>query len=352
MKRESQHTRCTQASFLKCVVHTLPAPFSSPALLASRCPPSPLRRLRAVLVGRFFLCRCWAWRGSVRSSSFLGVVVVCYGYALRGTSCLSSCLSSCMFPQSHLVVAGGFALFYGNGISISDKTISNIGEEFAHLRRSEEDLGSEVVFWMGDEWSFGFGLTGKLTLTTTSSIPKKFLVGSKRTWDLKLSLAIFFDTRTAFCRTMLFLRSTCPYSSMAECQWHFQHQRRVSVSPDSTVPISHSQNDVIRIRNKVRRGVRPVERRSPISRVIRHLGVSYASLLVVVGLKRTWGQKLSSDLLLTFMTVHLFQFCFADAEQSCLFTLTSPRSHLASASNHTRTFRQLIGVDRGVCISS
>ena len=31
--------------------------------------------------------------------------------------------------------------------------------------------------------------------------------------------------------------------------------------------------------NKVRRGTRPVERRSPISRVIRHLGVSHASLL-------------------------------------------------------------------------
>ena len=121
------------------------------------------------------------------------------------------------------------------------------------------------------------------------------------------STTIFCDTRTAFCRTMLFLRSTCPYSSMAECQWHFQHQRRVFVSPDSTIPISHIQNDVIRIRNKVRRGTRPVERRSPISRVIRHLGVSYASLLAVVGLKRTWDQKLSSDLLLTFMTVHLFQ---------------------------------------------
>ena len=47
----------------------------------------------------------------------------------------------------------------------------------------------------------------------------------------------------------------------------------------------------------------PQERRSPISRIIRHLGVSYASLLAVVGLKRTWGQKLSSDLLLTFMSV-------------------------------------------------
>ena len=78
---------------------------------------------------------------------------------------------------------------------------------------------------------------------------------------------------------------------------HFRHQRRVSVSPDSTIPFSHIQNDVIRIRNKVRRGTRPVERPSPISRVIRHLGVSYASLLAVVGLKRTWDQKLSSDLL-------------------------------------------------------
>ena len=28
----------------------------------------------------------------MRGSTFLGVVVVCYGYALRGTSCLSSCV--------------------------------------------------------------------------------------------------------------------------------------------------------------------------------------------------------------------------------------------------------------------
>ena len=72
------------------------------------------------------------------------------------------------------------------------------------------------------------------------------------------------------------------------------------------------QNDVIRIRNKVRRGTLPVERRSPISRVIRHLGVSYASLLGVVGLKRTWDQKWSSGLLLTFMSTHFSQFRFAE----------------------------------------
>ena len=34
---------------------------------------------------------------------------------------------------------------------------ANIGEEYAHLRRSEEDLGSEVVFRMDDEWSIDFG---------------------------------------------------------------------------------------------------------------------------------------------------------------------------------------------------
>ena len=34
---------------------------------------------------------------------------------------------------------------------------ANIGEEYAHLRRSEEDLGSEVAFRMDDEWSIEFG---------------------------------------------------------------------------------------------------------------------------------------------------------------------------------------------------
>ena len=35
--------------------------------------------------------------------------------------------------------------------------LANIGEEYAHLRRSEKDLGSEVVFRMDDEWSIEFG---------------------------------------------------------------------------------------------------------------------------------------------------------------------------------------------------
>ena len=42
----------------------------------------------------------------------------------------------------------------------------------------------------------------------------------------------------------------------------------------------------------------------------------------LVGLKRIWDQKLSSGLLLTFMTTHIFQFRFADAEQYWLITLT------------------------------
>ena len=46
----------------------------------------------------------------------------------------------------------------------------------------------------------------------------------------------------------------------------------------------------------------------------------------LVGLKRTWDQKLSSGLLLTFMTTHLFQFRFADAEQYWLITWTFFRS--------------------------
>ena len=35
---------------------------------------------------------------------------------------------------------------------------------------------------------------------------------------------------------------------------------------------------------------------------------------------RTWGQKLSPGLLVTFMTTHLFQFRFADTEQYWLIT--------------------------------
>ena len=33
---------------------------------------------------------------------------------------------------------------------------ANIGEEYAHLRQTEEDLGSEAVFRMDDEWSIEF----------------------------------------------------------------------------------------------------------------------------------------------------------------------------------------------------
>ena len=43
---------------------------------------------------------------------------------------------------------------------VSDKfgVQANIGEEYAHLRQTEEDLGSEVVFRMDDEWSIEFVL--------------------------------------------------------------------------------------------------------------------------------------------------------------------------------------------------
>ena len=83
---------------------------------------------------------------------------------------------------------------------------------------------------------------------------------------------------------VLFLCITSPYSSMAERQWHFQHQRRETDLPRSTISTSHIQNGVVRITNEVRRGSWPVERRSLTRRVfvVRHLGVSYASLLVTV----------------------------------------------------------------------
>ena len=46
------------------------------------------------------------------------------------------------------------------------------------------------------------------------------------------------------------------------------------------------------------------------------------SWLVVVGLKKTWDQKRSSGMLLTFTVTFLFQFRFAVTEQYCLFTQT------------------------------
>ena len=57
--------------------------------------------------------------------------------------------------------------------------------------------------------------------------------------------------------------------------------------------------------------------------------------LGVVGLKRTWDQKLSSGSLLTFMSTHLFQFRFAETEQHWLFSLTFFRTceRLARARN-------------------
>ena len=64
------------------------------------------------------------------------------------------------------------------------------------------------------------------------------------------------------------------------------------------------------------------------------------SWLSVVGLERTWDQKLSSGLLLTFMSTHFFQFRFAGTEQywhpswlsnSWLFTLTFFRTVSAFA---------------------
>ena len=53
------------------------------------------------------------------------------------------------------------------------------------------------------------------------------------------STTILCDTRTALWRTMLFLRSTIPYSSLAECHLHFQHQRRKSDSSGSVILHSH-----------------------------------------------------------------------------------------------------------------
>ena len=50
------------------------------------------------------------------------------------------------------------------------------------------------------------------------------------------------------------------------------------------------------------------------------------SWLGVVGLKRTWDQKLSCGLLLMFMTTQLFHFRFAITEQFWLFAFTFLRT--------------------------
>ena len=62
---------------------------------------------------------------------------------------------------------------------VSDKfgVQANIGEEYAHIRRSEEDLGSEVVFWMDDE------LTGLMSLTyMTTHLFQFTFAGSEQYW--------------------------------------------------------------------------------------------------------------------------------------------------------------------------
>ena len=114
VKRELQHTRCTQASFLKCVSSTLCLLF----LACSSCVSLPAVSVTSSARGA---------RGTFLSVPVLGLERVreeqhfswcCCGLLrvrFEGTSCLSSCLSSCMFAQSHLVVAGGFAPFYGYG---------------------------------------------------------------------------------------------------------------------------------------------------------------------------------------------------------------------------------------------
>ena len=81
----------------------------------------------------------------------------------------------------------GFFLCY----SVSDKfgVQANIGEKYAHLRQTEEDLGSEVVFRMDDEWS---ALTGFMSLTyiTTHFFQFRFAV-TVQSWLFALT---FFKT--------------------------------------------------------------------------------------------------------------------------------------------------------------
>ena len=48
----------------------------------------------------------------------------------------------------------------------------------------------------------------------------------------------------------------------------------------------------------------------------------HPSRLITLTLFKTWDQKVSSGMLLTFMPTHLFQFRFADTEQYWLITFT------------------------------
>ena len=62
----------------------------------------------------------------------------------------------------------------------------------------------------------------------------------------KGSSTVLCCTRNALFCLMLFLHDAGLDSSMAECQRHFQHQRRASVFPDSAISTSFSLHGVAR----------------------------------------------------------------------------------------------------------
>ena len=95
MTRETHHTRCTQAAFLKCVSSTLCPLF----LACSSCVSLPAVSVTSSARGA---------RGTFLSVSVLGV----WRGVLR--VCLRVCLLVCSLSP-HLIVAGGFARFYGCG---------------------------------------------------------------------------------------------------------------------------------------------------------------------------------------------------------------------------------------------
>ena len=100
-----------------------------------------------------------ALRGGCASFSFLLVVLSPLRWCSRSMSQVLS--QPCTFLRhSHYLYHNEQDLGCKSRHSfVSDKfgVQANIGEEYAHLRRTEEDLGSEVVFRTDDEWSFEFG---------------------------------------------------------------------------------------------------------------------------------------------------------------------------------------------------
>ena len=119
-------------------------------------------------------CQVWPWAttGVIPRTRFSGIPTVQQTVQTAETSEVvvsfaDAFTSVCVLAKPALLgeatATEGLTVYLLSGFfpcySVSDKfgVQANIGEEYAHLRRSEEDLGSKVVFRMDDEWSILFG---------------------------------------------------------------------------------------------------------------------------------------------------------------------------------------------------